>query len=71
MIVRPENGTDPVDIGIEQLIAQIRRRIDQQSASCFVFDQDRHASAPVLGLVGVAAPPIVADSWHSGGRSAA
>src|SRR5579883_2986038 len=71
-----EHGIEPVDVGIEQLLAQIRRRIDQKARNTTcrgttAFDQKRRAAAAVLRIVRIARAPTQGRARHSGGRAAA
>ena len=53
MLVGVEDRVEPVDLGIEQLLAQIGRGIDQDAGdACAVapFDQERGAPTAVPGL---------------------
>ena len=57
------------DAGVEQLLAQIGRGIDQHAAPR--FDQQRAAAAPVARVGRIAASPIRADRRHPRGGAAA
>ncbi len=55
-----QHGIEPPCSGIEQLLAQIRRRVDQNRAVA-VLDEQRDAPPAVLRLGRIAVSPIAAD----------
>ena len=74
VLVRVEYAVDPIDLGVEKLLAQIRRRIDQHArdaAFAFPFNQDRGAAAPVFRICRIAIAPAQSRPGHAAGRAAA
>src|ERR1043166_9106326 len=74
VLVGIEHGVEPFDVGVEQLLAQIRRRVDQHTgapARIAALDQQRAAPATVLGIVGIGIAPAEPDARHAGRRSTA
>ena len=74
VLVGVEDGVDPIDLGIEKLLAQIGRRVDQDpgdAAGVVTLDQERRAAAPVFRIVGIAGAPAQRRPRHAGGGSAA
>ena len=65
-----ENGVKAVDIGVEQLPAQIGRGIDE-NAGFAVRHQDRWPEAPVSRVLRIAFAPAAADQGRSAGMPAA
>src|SRR5215470_15869276 len=61
VFVRIEHAVEVIDVGTEQLLAQIRRGVHQHpglpTAWAGAIDQNRAASPPILGIAGVAGPP--------------
>ena len=70
MVMRPHDRIDMDDVGAQQLRPHVGRRIDQDARGR-AFDQDGHASPPVLRLVRIAGAPVIADARHPGGCPAA
>src|SRR5579863_7147016 len=68
--VREEHRIDAPRAGLEQLLAQIRRGIDEQDRAA-ILHQDRNPAAAVLGVRRIARAPIAADPRHAPGRAAA
>src|SRR5205814_1156524 len=71
-----DHAVQPVDVGIEQLLAQIRRRIDEDARRCAVgdvaaFDQDRAPPTSVLRIGGIAPAPPLPHARHAARRAAA
>src|SRR5690606_24100423 len=64
------NRVQVADIGTEALFPEIRRGI-HQDLGIPLFHQDGHPAAAVLGIIGVAAAPHVANARHSAGSAAA
>src|SRR5258708_2817479 len=60
-----DDGVDPAHPSIEQLLAEIRRRVDQHHAVA-AFNQYRRATAAVARVGAIAAPPIRSDRRHAG-----
>src|SRR5215831_947201 len=61
MFVRDQNAIEPVDIGVEELLAEIGRGIDQDPrASAFLvaaLDQQRAAAPPVFRIFWITSTP--------------
>src|SRR6185437_11578160 len=70
MAVREEHGIDAGDAGIEHLLAQVGRCVDEHGGAR-LLDQDRDAPPAVLRVLGIAIAPIAADARHTPRRSAA
>src|SRR5262245_30503138 len=75
MIVGPQHGVDTAHAGIDQLLAQVWRGVDQKGLA-LILDQDRAAAAPVLRVGRIASAPVAgavlaADAWHAARRAAA
>ena len=70
-----EHAVDPIDAGVEQLLAQVRRGVDQDAGAAAVggraLDQDGAAPAPVLRIGGVAMAPAEPGTRHAAGKAAA
>src|ERR1700678_2859591 len=74
MLMGQEHGVDVVNMGIDQLLAQIRRGIDHDprySAIRCLLGQQRATAAAVPGIVGIARAPAERRARHTGGGSAA
>ena len=63
-------GVEAIHVGVQQLLAQIGRGIDEY-AGVFLLHQDRWPEAPVSGVFGIAGAPVTADQWGSAGMAAA
>ncbi len=70
MRVGVEDRIEAVGAGVEQLAAQVGRRVDQDARRALV-DQDRAAPAPVARVVGGADPAAAADHRHPARGAAA
>ena len=70
MFMGVEHRIDLVDVGIQQLVAEVRRGVDQHRRAAGL-DQDRRPAAAVLRVVRVAHAPPVADRGHPARRPAA
>ena len=70
-----EHAVDPIDAGVEQLLTQIRRGVDEDAGAAAVgahaLDQDGAAPAPVLRIFGVAMAPAEPRARHAAGKAAA
>src|SRR5260370_39603549 len=64
-----QHGVEPGGAGVEQLLAQIGRGIDQERGTA-AFDEERAAAPIVARLGGGARPPIPADRPDAPGRAA-
>ena len=74
VLVGVEDAVDPIDLGIEKLLAQIGRGIDQDpgdAAGVMTLDQKRRAAAAVFRIVGIAGAPTQRRPRHAGGGPAA
>src|SRR5262245_44039021 len=74
MFVAVEHAVQPIDIGIDELLAQIRRGVDQDAGDAGAvtsLDQERRPPAAVLRIVGIASAPTQRGPRHAGGRAAA
>src|SRR5690606_23703671 len=69
-----EHGIEPVHVGIEQLLAQVRRRVDKDPGDATLarlLHQDRAAAPPVPGIVRIAGAPAQRRSGYPARRAAA
>jgi hypothetical protein len=69
-----KDAVEPLDAGIDQLLAQIRRCVDEDSgraAGPEALEEHRAAAAAILGVCRIACSPPLPDPRHSGGRAAA
>src|SRR5579871_2420107 len=74
MLVGEENRVEVIDLGIDQLLAQVGRGIDQnprRTAVGCLFDQERAAAPAVFRVVWIAGAPAERRPRHAGRRSAA
>src|SRR3984885_5662753 len=74
MLVGQEHRVDVVDIGVDQLLAQIGRGIDHDPRDAAIrcpFGKQRAAAAAVPGIVGIASTPTQRRARDAGGGSAA
>src|SRR5690606_3928659 len=76
VLMRVEDSIDPIDLGIEQLLAQIAAGVDQYTrrlrhALPPAFDQQRAAPATIAWLVGIAFAPVIADPGNTARGAAA
>ena len=70
VVVGVDDGVELADAGGEELLAQVRRGVDEDTAAV-VLDQDGGAQAPVSRVVGIAGAPVVADERHAARAAAA
>jgi hypothetical protein len=75
VLVGVKHSLDAVDVGLEQLLAQIAAGVDEDaSRRCLVagiaFEQQRATSAAVLWIVWIANAPMAANARHPAGRAA-
>jgi hypothetical protein len=73
MLVRVEHAVEPVDFGVEELLAQVGRGVDQNRCSparAHPFDQERAAPSPVFRIAWIAGAPAKRRARHPSGRSA-
>ena len=70
-----QHRVEPIDVGVEQLLAQVGRGVDQDPASCrravAALDQQRAAAAAVLRVVRIAGAPAERRPRHAAGGAAA
>ena len=75
MLMGVEHAVEPVDVGIEQLLAQIGRGVDQDAGDArqriVPLDQKRAAPAAVFRIVGIAGAPAQRRPRHAAGGAAA
>src|SRR5580693_5676791 len=74
MLMSQEHGVDVVDIGVDQLLAQIGRGIDHDPGYAALrcpLGKQGAAAAAVPGIVGIACAPAERRARHAGGGSAA
>ena len=67
-------AVNPLDAGLDQLLAEIRRGVDEDRgrlSAAEALDQRRAASAAVLRVGRIAGAPSLPDPRHAGGRAAA
>src|SRR5262245_9761474 len=70
MFVGEEHGVEPIDAGVEQLLAQVRRGIDQHAGDAVAgaaLHQERRAPAAILWIVGIAHAPAERGPWDAAG----
>ena len=70
MLVRVEHRIDHADIVIEHLLAQIGRGVDQYASFAVrsrLPNQERTSPAAILGVGGIALPPMIADARYAAG----
>ena len=65
-----QHGVELLRPGVEKLLAQIGRRVDQDGAAV-MLDEDRDAAPAVPRLGRIALAPIAADQRHAARRAAA
>ena len=75
VLVGDEHAVEPGHLGLKQLLAQVRRTVDQHArvVALGVAALDQQAAAPpaVLRIVGVAVAPAERHARHAHGRPAA
>ena len=61
MLVGVEDAVEPIDLGVEELLAQVGRRVDQHprepAVAAAPLDEQRRAPAAVLRIVRIAHAP--------------
>src|SRR4051812_49934938 len=70
MLMGIEHGVDPIDVSVEQLLAEIRRRVDQDASDASAgaaLDQKRGAAPAVLRIVWIAVAPAECRARHPAG----
>ena len=74
MLMGQEHRVDVIDIGVDQLLAQIGRGVDHDPRDAAIrraLDQQRTAAAAVFRIVGIAGAPAQRGARNAGGGSAA
>ena len=74
VVMGVEHPVDPAHIGVEQLLPQVRRSVDQDGGDTirsFALHEQRAAQAPVLRLGGIARAPAIADARRTARGAAA
>ena len=74
MRMREDDGVEPAHLGVEELLAQIRRGVDEnghRSLALARLEEQGAASAPVLRILRIAIAPIPANARHASRRAAA
>ena len=74
VIVRVEHGIERICAHAQELLAQVRRAVDQDRgmpALAELLDQQAATTTPVLGVSGIAGAPHGADARHAAGGAAA
>ena len=69
-----KDAVEPLDLGVDQLLAQIGRRVDEDRGRAFgaeALDKHRAAAAAVLRVRRIAGAPPFPDPRHAAGRGAA
>ena len=70
VIVREEDAVDGRDLGVEELLANVRRRIDEHPGAIAPgdpLDEGGTASTAVLRIVRIAAAPMRAEARYTAG----
>ena len=74
VLVGVEDAVEPIDLGIEKLLAHIGRRIHQDAcdaAGVVPLDQKRGAPPAILRILRIAGAPAQGRTRHAAGRPAA
>ena len=74
MLVCIEYRVEPIDAGVDKLLAQVGRRIDQHTGNAgpaATLDQERRAAALVLRIIGIADAPAERRTRHAAGGATA
>ena len=74
MVMGVEHAVEPTDSDVEQLLAKVRRGVDQhigRALAAFLLHQHRAAPPAVLRVCRIARAPDIADTGHAAGRAAA
>ena len=70
VLMGQKHGVDVIDLGIDQLLAQVGRGIDHDPRGAVragALDQQRAAAAAVFWIVGIAGAPAERRARHAGG----
>ncbi len=68
VLVADQHGVEASDVRVDQLLAQVRRRVDQRlraSLRPVAHDQNRAAAATIARIVGVAGAPPLGHARHA------
>ena len=74
VLMGQEHRIDVIDVGVDQLLAQIGRGVDHDPCGAVrarTLDQQRAAAAAVFWIVGIAGAPAESRARHAGGGAAA
>src|SRR5215468_3256315 len=74
VLMGEEHRVEVIDLGADELLAQVRRGIDHDTGDAVsrsALRQQRAAEAAVLRVVGIAAAPAECRARYAGGRAAA
>src|SRR5690242_8519651 len=73
MLVRVEDAIEPIDIRVQELLAQVRRGVDQHPGALALaaLDQERTAAPAVLRILGITGAPAERRPRHAARRAAA
>src|SRR5262245_28364875 len=74
VLVGEEHGVQPVDLGVEQLLAQVGRGVDQHAGNAHPvapLHQQRRPAPPVPGIAGIAVSPAQGGTRNAAGGAAA
>ena len=74
VLMGQEHRIDVVDIGVDQLLAQVGRSVDHDPRRALVrhpLDQQRTAAAAISRVVGIAGAPAERRTRHAGGGTTA
>ena len=74
VLVRVQHAVEPIDLGIDELLAQIGRGVDQHAGApvrAGPLDQERAAPPPVFRIVGIAEAPAERRARNPSGRATA
>ncbi len=74
MLMGEKHRIDVIDLGVDQLLAQIGRGVDHDPGDAAIrcpFGEQRAAAAAVFGIGGIAGAPAERGTRHAGGGAAA
>ena len=69
MLMGQKHRVEMVDVGVDQLLAQVGRGVDQDSRHSAIpgpLDEQRAAAAAVLRVFGIARPPAERGTRNAG-----
>src|SRR5215475_4241401 len=70
MVVGIEDGVEARDASVEELLPQVRRRVDEDSRAALLH-QHGYAPPPVARIGWIAIAPVSVDQRHASGAAAA